>query len=92
MYEALTFTNILSKFLSHKSHKGINATMHYYFPSPDINETKNYLNSALYYLVIIAKLIKVYSFIEHQSVGKYPRKWHILIRAQIYYNTYERSG
>ena len=45
MYKAVKeSTKILLQVLSHKSDKGINAPISYYFSSPDMNETMYYIS------------------------------------------------
>ena len=50
----------------------INATMYYYFPSPDINEIMYYINNHMCYLNSIAESIEASKSIEHQSAKTYP--------------------
>ena len=50
MYEAIIITWNLCKFCSRKLHKGINAIMYYYFPSPVMEETTYHKNNHIYYL------------------------------------------
>ena len=55
-----------------------------------MNETMYYSKNRICYLESIVELIKVSSSTEHQSAETYPWKWHIPMKAQIYYNRYEK--
>ena len=72
MYEVLTIIKILIQVLQPQIHKGINATMYYYFPSPGINETMYFSNKRMCYLESIAELMKVSSCTKHQTAQTYP--------------------
>ena len=62
-HEAIITTKIFMQFLQPKTHRGKNAIMFYYFPSPGIN------NNKMYYVESIAEHIKATLSIHEQCAG-----------------------